>query len=104
MGGRSKYKNIFSRVVHATRRVRPFSALATVYNVDDHSVHDNKAMSTIAQPVAGYFGQLLTFLQGFSTVQLVILALVNIPLFAIAINVLLQLVRIPIFLEGSQCL
>ena len=72
--------------------------LATASNDDDDDDDDkngdDEAMSSIPQPVAGYLAQLVTFIQGFSTVQLVILALVNIPLFAIAINVLLQLVSI----------
>ena len=69
--------------------------LATASNDDDDDKNgDDEAMSSIPQPVAGYLAQLVTFVQGFSTVQLVILALVNIPLFAIAINVLLQLVCI----------
>ena len=69
--------------------------LATARNDDDDDKNgDDEAMSSIPQPVAGYLAQLVTFIQGFSTVQLVILALVNIPLFAIAINVLLQLVCI----------
>lgn len=69
--------------------------LATASNDDDDDKNgDDEAMSSIPQPVAGYLAQLVTFIQGFSTVQLVILALVNIPLFAIAINVLLQLVCI----------
>ena len=68
--------------------------LATASNDDDDKNGDDEAMSSIPQPVAGYLAQLVTFIQGFSTVQLVILALVNIPLFAIAINVLLQLVCI----------
>ncbi|KAI0687664.1 cytochrome P450 51 [Cytidiella melzeri] len=48
-------------------------------------------MSSIPEPVAGFLGQVLTFIQGFSTLQLVLLALVNIPMLAIAANVLLQL-------------
>lgn len=51
-------------------------------------------MSSIPESLSGLLGPLVTFLQGFSTVQLVLLALVNIPLIAIAINVLLQLVSI----------
>lgn len=95
MGERKKTKYIRKGSPRDSSRRVLHLPLVTASNDDgDNKNGDDEAMSSIPQPVAGYFAQLVTFLQGFSTVQLVILALVNIPLFAIAINVLLQLVSV----------
>lgn len=49
-------------------------------------------MSSVAQPIHGFIGTFIAFLQGFSTLQLILLVLVNIPILAIVVNVVRQLV------------
>ena len=49
-------------------------------------------MSSIQGVFTPYIDHFITFVQGFSTIQLVLLVLVNIPILVVAVNVLLQLV------------
>ncbi len=49
-------------------------------------------MSTVAQPIEGYLGQLLTYFSSLPTSRLILLLIVNIPIITVAFNVLSQLV------------
>ncbi|PSR79020.1 hypothetical protein PHLCEN_2v7207 [Hermanssonia centrifuga] len=55
-------------------------------------------MSTVAQPIEGYIGQLLTYFSSLPTSRLILLLIVNIPIITVAFNVLSQL----LFRDKSQ--